>query len=219
MPTRRDTLTSNEVAVVASVPIRYLSHLLEKHILPDTLYAREGRRWFLPSAAAFVAFDHQWVEVLTLDARRHALLAFATKYPALTAASDAWLRWAELGELGVEVGPVRLSLGINEVLREVVKNWNSLMEARALVVRDAEILSGTPVIRGTRIPVHDVAASVDKGLPMARIMRAYSDLTERDIELACLWARANPPMGRPKRAIGPGDLAATKRVARWRAVA
>jgi Protein of unknown function (DUF433) len=41
-----------------------------------------------------------------------------------------------------------------------------LGEGRELVVKDPNILSGTPVIRYTRIPVHDVAASVTAGLPM-----------------------------------------------------
>jgi Protein of unknown function (DUF433) len=43
-----------------------------------------------------------------------------------------------------------------------------LDKARALVVEDPEIFSGTPVIRNTRIPVYDTAASVAAGLPMHR---------------------------------------------------
>ena len=49
-------------------------------------------------------------------------------------------------------------------------NSAKLDEAHALVVEDPEILSGTPVIRNTRIPVYDVAASVAAGLPMDRIL-------------------------------------------------
>jgi uncharacterized protein (DUF433 family) len=47
-------------------------------------------------------------------------------------------------------------------------NSAELNKARALVVEDLEILSGTPVIRNTRIPVYDTAASVAAGLPMDR---------------------------------------------------
>lgn len=74
-----------------------------------------------------------------------------------------------------------------------------------LVVRDLEVLSGTPVIRGTRIPVYDVAASAEAGLPLKRILGAYPDLTARDVDLARRWAKANPPMGHPKKAISPAD--------------
>lgn len=84
------------------------------------------------------------------------------------------------------------------------------------VVRDPEILSGTPIIRGTRIPVYDVAASAEKGLPMERILRAYPELTARDVELACRWATANPPVESPKKTIGHADpaMVAAKRVPR-----
>jgi uncharacterized protein (DUF433 family) len=47
-----------------------------------------------------------------------------------------------------------------------MRNSAELDKARALVVEDPEILSGTPVIRNTRIPVYDTAASVAAGLPM-----------------------------------------------------
>ena len=54
-----------------------------------------------------------------------------------------------------------------------MRNSARLDKARALVVEDPEILSGTPVIRNTRIPVYDVAASVAAGLPMERILEDY----------------------------------------------
>jgi uncharacterized protein (DUF433 family) len=41
-----------------------------------------------------------------------------------------------------------------------MRNSAELDKARALVVEDPEILSGTPVIRNTRIRVYDVAASL-----------------------------------------------------------
>jgi hypothetical protein len=50
--------------------------------------------------------------------------------------------------------------------QEVREQLAELGEARDLVVKDPNILSGTLVIRNTRIPVHDVAASVTAGLPM-----------------------------------------------------
>lgn len=38
-----------------------------------------------------------------------------------------------------------------------------LAQARQMVVEDPKILSGTPVIKGTRVPLYDVAAAVDLG--------------------------------------------------------
>jgi uncharacterized protein (DUF433 family) len=48
--------------------------------------------------------------------------------------------------------------------------------ARNLVVSSPELLGGTPVIRGTRIPVYDVAASAAAGIPTKRILAAYPSL-------------------------------------------
>jgi uncharacterized protein (DUF433 family) len=73
-----------------------------------------------------------------------------------------------------------------------------LAAARALVATDPEVLGGTPIILGTRIPVHDVAASVAANLPVDRILAAYPTLNAEKIELATIYAEANPARGRPR---------------------
>ena len=70
--------------------------------------------------------------------------------------------------------------------------------ARSMVVSDPEIMGGTPVIRGTRVPVYDVAASVAAGIPLDRILAAYPSLKSEQLELANLYAEANPQRGRPR---------------------
>jgi uncharacterized protein (DUF433 family) len=79
-----------------------------------------------------------------------------------------------------------------------MRNSVKLDKARALVVEDPEILSGTPVIHNTRIPVYDVAASVAAGLPTDRILAAFPELTGEMVELAALYATVNPPKARPR---------------------
>ena len=73
-----------------------------------------------------------------------------------------------------------------------------------MVVEDPEILSGTPVIRGTRVPVHDVAAQVDSGIPTERILKSYPSLNASQVELASIYAKAAPQRGRPRRLSIPG---------------
>jgi uncharacterized protein (DUF433 family) len=46
-----------------------------------------------------------------------------------------------------------------------------------MVIEDPEILSGTPVIRGTRIPVYDVASLVDEKNPMDELKELYPRLS------------------------------------------
>lgn len=88
-----------------------------------------------------------------------------------------------------------------------------LYDARKIVVSDPEILSGTPVIKGTRVPVYDVAASVAAGISVDRILSSYPSLKCEQVELAALFAQANPLRGRPPQRIvaPPGTTVITKR--------
>jgi uncharacterized protein (DUF433 family) len=53
-----------------------------------------------------------------------------------------------------------------------------------VVVSDPEILGGTPVFAGSRVPIDMVLASVDKGISMDRIVAAYPFITEVHIAAA-----------------------------------
>ena len=70
--------------------------------------------------------------------------------------------------------------------------------AREVVTISDDIMGGTPVISGTRVPVHDVAAALAAGVPAKEILEDYPSLTEDRLELAALYAEANPLRGRPK---------------------
>lgn len=91
-----------------------------------------------------------------------------------------------------------LTIDLAPFLKRVHQKLAELGEARALVVEDPEILGGTPIIRNTRVPVYDVAASVAAGLPMTRILAAYPGLSAEIVNRAAFYATANPPRGRPR---------------------
>ena len=75
-----------------------------------------------------------------------------------------------------------------------------------MVIEDPQILSGTPVIKGTRVPVYDIAAAVDSGTPKDRILKSYPSLKDWQVELALVYAKAVPPRGRPRRVSSAGGL-------------
>jgi uncharacterized protein (DUF433 family) len=79
-----------------------------------------------------------------------------------------------------------------------VERLGRLIAARNLVESSSEILGGTPVIRGTRVPVYDVAASASAGVPTESILTDYPTLDREKVELAVIFAEANPPRGRPR---------------------
>jgi uncharacterized protein (DUF433 family) len=60
------------------------------------------------------------------------------------------------------------------------------------IISGPEILWGMPVIKGTRVPVYDLAASVKAGIPRDRILAAYPTIQECHLDLAVAYAEANP---------------------------
>jgi uncharacterized protein (DUF433 family) len=68
-------------------------------------------------------------------------------------------------------------------------------EWRDVVVEDPEVLGGTPVIKGTRIPVYLIAAEIEAGTPVAQILKSYPGVKEWQVEAASSYARAVPPRG------------------------
>jgi uncharacterized protein (DUF433 family) len=87
-----------------------------------------------------------------------------------------------------------VSLSIDFALRwtSMDDRFQRLNAARAQVIVDDEIRGGTPIIRGTRVPVYDVAASVAAGHPIERILTSYPSLSREQVELAALFAEVNP---------------------------
>jgi uncharacterized protein (DUF433 family) len=63
----------------------------------------------------------------------------------------------------------------------------------ALVTTDPEILQGTPVFVGSRVPVVDVLASLSKGISLARLQESYPFLTPIHIRAARWYVQAHPP--------------------------
>jgi len=68
-----------------------------------------------------------------------------------------------------------------------------------LAISDPEIMRGTPVYRGTRVPVELVAEMLAGGASVDEILDGYPALDRERVELAPLYMRAFPRRGRPSR--------------------
>ena len=55
----------------------------------------------------------------------------------------------------------------------------------SVIVRDADILGGRPVFRGTRVPVEVLFENLEDGLSIDEIIEAYPSLNKADA-IACL---------------------------------
>jgi uncharacterized protein (DUF433 family) len=190
--TKIETLTTSEAAVVAGVTLRNVNRSIDEKILPETLYAagQNGARRLNVDACVFLSFYFGSANRLTAEER---LRIIATASEQLlqgqeSALEKEWLIHQEF--LTVDLAPF---------LTDVRQRLAQLEAARELVVEDPEILNGTPVIRGTRIPVYDVAARATAGEPIWLLLEDYPRLAADVIDLARLFAEANPMPGRPSR--------------------
>jgi uncharacterized protein (DUF433 family) len=178
-----ETLTPAEAAVVSHVTMRDVHRVIDEHILPESLYSTDQTRSFTSQACVFISFYFRAADRLTSEERQRTIRI----------ASEPQ------GSSGSRlVQDAFLTIDLGTFWKDVEESLDRLHAARAMVVSDPEILSGTPVIRGTHVPVYDVAASVASGIPVDRILSAYPSLQREHVELATMYAEANPQRGRPR---------------------
>jgi uncharacterized protein (DUF433 family) len=65
------------------------------------------------------------------------------------------------------------------------------VDYRQIIVRDPQICGGQPVIRGTRVPLHTVLASLADGDSMEAILKDFPTLTREDLEAVIAFAAAS----------------------------
>ena len=189
MNTAINSLTPAEAAVVAGVSMRDVHRVIDEHILPECLYDVRGARSFRSDACVFIAFYFEAANRLTSEERQRAIAMASRHSP---------------GEKSTKiVHDGFLTIDFASFWTNVDKRLQRLNAARDQVSMDDDILGGIPVIGGTRVPVYDVAASVAAGLPDQRILSAYPSLNREQVELAALFAEANPHRGRPRQRTDP----------------
>jgi uncharacterized protein (DUF433 family) len=193
------TLTPSEAAVVCGVSVRDVHRVIDERILPEDLYSAERARSFKSDACVFISFYFRAASRLTSEERQK-MIALASKLPqndgGATAIQDDFL-----------------TVDLSGFQKDVADRLNRLRAAQECVVSDPEILGGAPVVRGTRVPVYHVAASLGAGASIERILAAYPSLKREQVELAALYAEANPQRGRPPRrpSLPPGAKLISRR--------
>lgn len=198
MSAEPELLTTPEAAVVAGVDVRDVNRLIDEHILPEDLYTNEDSRRVWAWACALIRFYYDAAPSLTAQERKYAIDTLCSEVNAKAAVRliktwrDKRPRW--------KVEHRFLTLNFDRFITDTLAEHDKLTRARAAVTEDPEILGGTPVIKGTRVPVYDVAASAAAGVPLPQLQEAYPSLTRELIESAILYAKATPPRGRPRQA-------------------
>ncbi|MEK1887758.1 MAG: DUF433 domain-containing protein [Phyllobacterium sp.] len=193
MPAVAEMLKASEAAVVSRVSLRDVNRVIDEHILPDTFVSFDNGRHVLAGACSFIAFYFESAKRLTSEER-----LFAINTVGLRLTRSRSLAWAALLREDWTVRDEFLTIDLLPFVRGTSERLDDLAAAREIVATSDDVLGGTPVIRGTRVPVYDVAASVAAGYSNERIVAAYPGLDDEKVRLAAIYVEANPLRGRPR---------------------
>lgn len=80
---------------------------------------------------------------------------------------------------------------------QVETQLKELARIEEMVVSDPEIMHGTPVFKGSRVPVDLVADMLGQGATAKEILEGYPSLSKEMVSLAPMYMRAFPRRGRP----------------------
>ena len=175
------TLSPNEAACVTGIPLKQVHRIIDSGLLYGAASGQKRSRAVRREGLLCLKLAHETTDMLTLDGRRR-LVRYVLDHPRARAARAR-----------------DVSVDLRTMKGEVAKGLSTLARARDAVVCDEAVLSGVPCIKGTRIPVHDIADMLANGDSAEAIGEAYPQLSETQIELAAFFARAYPRRGRPRR--------------------
>lgn len=174
------TLTASEAASVTGVPLKQVNRIIDAGLMRGFVRREGGSRRIASPALIGLRVAYLTANALTPAARQRILEKVL----------------ADQTRTMVEEAPLKVDL--EPVILEVEAGLDRLEKARSIVASDIRILSGEPVIRGTRIPVHDIADMLNAGETVDAIANAYPQLSREQIMLAVDYATAYPRRGRPR---------------------
>jgi len=197
MAASAEMLKPSEAAVVSRVTLRDVNRVIDEHILPDAFVSADNGRHVLAAACSLIAFYFESAKHLTSEER---LLAIRSAEPRFATARA--LDWTKLLREDLTVHHGFLTIDLMPFVRRVRDRLTDLEAARAAVESSPDVLGGAPVLKGTRIPVYDVAASAAAGRSIDEIQETWPRLNAEMVRLAGLFAEANPQRGRPRGSAG-----------------
>ena len=188
-----EMLRAAEAAVVSRVSLRDVNRVIDERILPDTLVSLDNGRHVVAGACTLIAFYFESAKRLTSEERLFAIRSAEPRLRSWTRATTTALLTADW-----VVRDDFLTIDLRPFFERSVRGLERLDAARELVAISADVLSGTPVVRGTRVPVHDLAAAKASGMADEDILEDYPSVSPDQLGLAILYAEANPRKGRPR---------------------
>lgn len=175
------SFSANEAACITDVPLKEVHRIIDRGLLDGAVEVVDGGRVLLGAGLLALKLVHETKLLLTLTGRRQLVHSLLRQVDAQAARTSC---------VSVDVEPMR-----GTIQRGIAK----LQQAREEIVSDPGVLTGTPCIRGTRIPAHDIAEMLANGDSIESILDDFPWISRWQIELAAVYARAYPRRGRPRR--------------------
>ncbi len=180
------TFTPAQAATLTGLPLAAVHKAIDcKLIRPSAIKSGSTmRRLLTKEQLIYLQLEAEGLRLLPIGTRREI--------------ADAVQRSPAADRLPIGGGSA-LSLEIKPARRKVESRLKQFARIKQLVVSDPEIMRGTPVFKGTRIPVDLVADMLSQGATADEILEGYPTLNIEKISLAPVYLRAFPRRGRPIR--------------------
>ena len=181
-----DGYTPAQAAAVTGLPLAAVHKAIDSRLIRPRI-ARSGatvRRLLTKEQLIFLQLEAEGLRLLPVGTRRE-IAESIQRSP-----KTEKLRVANGTAILIEIGSAR---------RRMESHLKQLARIEEMVVSDPEIMRGTPVFKGTRIPVDLVADMLAQGATAEEILEGYSTLNKEKIAIAPLYMRAFPRRGRPSR--------------------
>lgn len=176
--------TPAQASAVANLPLRTVHKLIERRLIRPRL-RRMGRslQRMLP---------REQLLYLLLEAKGVGLLPMATRRSIAKQIEKS----PEVDAVCLTEGSV-LVIQVKSARQALEQDLKKLQRAEEMIVSDRDIMRGSPVYRGTRIPVQAVADMLSQGATPEEIVEGYPSLDKEKVALAPFYVQAFPRRGRP----------------------
>ena len=176
--------TPAEASALTNLPIRTVRRLMDRRVIRPTRSqtGRSVQRLLSWEQVVYLRLEAEGLGLLPVAQRRKIAKKIETN--------------AGIDVITVSEGAALL-IQVKVVRKELDERLKKLERAESIIVEDPETMRGTPVYRGTRIPVELIADMLNQGASIDEILEGYPALDREKIELAPLYVRAFPRRGRP----------------------
>lgn len=178
--------TPAQASAVTELPLKAVHKLIEGHLIRPRRrrVGQETQRFLSAEQLIYLKLEAEGVRLLPMVERRKVAKAIETS--------------PDVDFFAISDGQA-LVVQVKTAREGVTQNLLRLGKAEQMIVSDPEVMQGTPVYRGTRIPVELVANMLEQGTTVEEIVKGYPALDSEKVGMATLYMLAFPRRGRPAR--------------------